>query len=240
MGLVTLPKTDMIFPMKVLVVEDDAAIRKFLVRGLTEEGLTVDEASDGIEGLAKASKPEYDVMLLDLMLPNQDGLTVLRKLRATGSTIPVLVLTARDAVADRIAGLDCGADDYLIKPFAFGELLARIRSLLRRARKAPAAVLQAGSLTLDRIARTVLWKDVPVELSGREFSILEHLMQHPGDAINRMRIYQAVWNEPMLGFSNTVDVHIKEIRRKLADAGAGRDIIVTVRGVGFRLEDSAK
>jgi len=224
--------------MRVLVVEDDAAIRGFLVRGLTEEGFAVDQAADGEDGCFKAVDPAYDLIILDLTLPKKDGMTLLRGLRSQGMTTPVLVLTARDAVADRIRGLDSGADDYLVKPFSFDELLARTRALLRRARSRFDPVLRAGPLLLDRLSRTVRWRETRVDLSAREFAVLEYLMQHPGEVLSRTRIYEHVWNEQMEVMSNTIDVHIKEIRHKLARAG-GEGIIGTVRGAGYRLEDGA-
>jgi two-component system OmpR family response regulator len=221
--------------MRVLVIEDDAAIRGFLVRGLTEEGFAVDQAADGVDGQFKATDASYDLILLDLMLPRSDGLTLLQAIRADGLTTPVLVLTARDAVSDRIRGLDSGADDYLVKPFAFDELLARIRALLRRARRRFDPMLRAGSLSLDRAARRVHWQDTRVELSSREFAILEYLMEHPGEVLTRTRIFEHVWNEQMEPLSNVIDVHIKDIRRRLTRAG-GANVIATVRGAGYRLE----
>lgn len=221
--------------MRLLVVEDDASIRGVLVRGLTEEGFAVDQAVDGEEGWFKASDPAYDLIVLDLMLPKRGGLTLLRELRSQGIRTPVLVLTARDAVPDRIRGLDHGADDYLIKPFAFDELLARVRALLRRLQRRFDPILRVGALALDRSTRRVSWKGQDVDLSSREFSILEYLMQHPGEVLSRTRIYEHVWNEQMEIVSNVIDVHIKEIRRKLARAG-GTAVISTVRGAGYRLE----
>ena len=224
--------------MRLLVVEDDASIRGVLVRGLTEEGFAVDQAVDGEDGWYKASDPAYDLIVLDLMLPKKDGLTLLRELRSQGIRTPVLVLTARDAVPDRIRGLDQGADDYLIKPFAFDELLARVRALLRRLQGTFDPVLRSGPLALDRSTRRVSANGQDLDLSNREFSILEYLMQHPGEVLSRTRIYEHVWNEQMEVMSNVIDVHIKEIRRKLARTGATA-AISTVRGVGYRLERPA-
>jgi two-component system, OmpR family, response regulator len=223
--------------MRLLVVEDDAAIRRFLVRGLTEEGFAVDQSADGEDARFKGGDPAYDLILLDLMLPKLDGLAVLREWRERGATAPVLVLTARDQVADRIRGLDGGADDYLVKPFAFDELLARIRALLRRARRTLDPVLRVGLLALDRATRRVSWGETKLDLSGREFTILEYLMQHPGEVLSRTRIYEHVWAEQMEVLSNVIDVHIKQIRRKLARTGAG-GVISTVRGAGYRLEEA--
>ena len=221
--------------MRLLVVEDDASIRAVLVRGLTEEGFAVDQAVDGEDGCFKASDPAYDLIILDLMLPKTDGLSLLRELRSQGIRTPVLVLTARDAVPDRIRGLDDGADDYLVKPFAFDELLARVRALLRRLQPTFDPILRVGPLALDRSTRRVSWSSQHVDLSSREFSIFEYLMQHPGEVLSRTRIYEHVWNEQMEIMSNVIDVHIKEIRRKLGRTGATA-VISTVRGAGYRLE----
>jgi DNA-binding response OmpR family regulator len=221
--------------MRLLVVEDDASIRGFIVRGLTEEGFAVDEAVDGEEGRFKADDAAYDLIVLDLTLPKRDGLGILADLRRRAVQTPVLVLTARDAVADRIRGLDQGADDYLVKPFAFEELLARIRALLRRTQRQFDAVLRVGPLVLDRMTRQAAWADAKLDLSAREFAILEYLMQHPGEVLSRTRIYEHVWNEQMEIMSNVIDVHIKEIRRKLAQLRA-EQVIVTVRGTGYRIE----
>jgi DNA-binding response OmpR family regulator len=221
--------------MRVLVVEDDDAIRSFLVRGLTEEGFAVDQAADGDEARFKAADPAYDLLVLDLILPGVNGLTVLQELRAQGRTVPVLVLTARDAVSDRIRGLDSGADDYLVKPFAFDELLARIRALLRRTQRGYDPVLKVGWLTLDRLSRVVQAAGRRIELSAREFAVLEYFMQHPGEVLSRTRIYEHVWNEQLDILSNVIDVHINGIRRKLDRAGV-TGMIKTVRGAGYRLE----
>lgn len=222
--------------MRILVVEDDASIRSVLVRGLTEEGFAVDQAADGEEGLRKASDPAYDLVILDLVLPKKDGRAVLRQLRSQEVSTAVLILTARDAVPDRIRGLDDGADDYLVKPFAFEELLARIRALLRRSRRVFDPILRVGPLGLDRSTRLVSWDNASIELSNREFAVLEYLMQHPGEVLSRTRIYEHVWNEQMEAMSNVIDVHIRQIRRKLARVG-GNAVIGTVRGVGYRLEN---
>jgi DNA-binding response OmpR family regulator len=221
--------------MRLLVIEDDAAIRSFLVRGLTEEGFAVDEAPDGEEGRFKAADPAYDLIILDLMLPKVGGLNVLRSLREQGRAVPVLVLTARDAVNDRIVGLDAGADDYLVKPFSYEELLARIRAVLRRAHRGFDPILRVGPLVLDRLRHQVTAHHVRIELSAREFAILAYLMEHPGEVLSRSRIYEHVWNDQMEVMSNAIDVHIKQIRRKLARA-TSVPVITTVRGVGYRLE----
>jgi len=225
--------------MRLLIVEDDARIRNFLVRGLSEEGFAVDTAADGIDGAFKSGDPAYDLIILDVMLPGKDGWEILRSLQGRPERPPVLVLTAKDDVADRVRGLDGGADDYLVKPFSFDELLARLRALLRRPRQNTNWVLRIGPLTVDRAARRVRWAERKVDLSAREFSILEYLAQHPGHVVTRTRVYEHVWNEQMEPMSNTIDVHVKEIRRKLAAAG-GTKVIATVRGAGYRLEQEPR
>ena len=221
--------------MRLLLIEDDTRISHFLVRGLSEEGFAVDTAADGEDGAFKAGDSAYDVIILDVMLPKKDGWEILRSLQGRAQRPPVLVLTAKDDVADRVRGLDAGADDYLVKPFSFDELLARLRALLRRPRQNVDWVLRVGRLVVDRATRRVRWDDRKVELSSREFQVLEYLAQHPGHVLSRTRLYEHVWNEQMEPMSNTIDVHVKEIRRKLAAVGATR-VISTVRGAGYRLE----
>ena len=220
--------------MRLLVVEDDVRIRSVLLRGLSEEGFAVDTASDGEDGAFKATEIPYDLIVLDVLLPRKDGWTILRELQGRADRPPILILTARDDVADRVRGLDAGADDYLVKPFRFEELLARIRALLRRARPQVDWVLRVGALAVDRATRSVHWEGRRVELSAREFAVLEYLAQHPGHVLTRTRVYEHVWNEHMEPMSNTIDVHVKEIRRKLAAEGA-REVIATIRGAGYRL-----
>lgn len=219
--------------MRLLVIEDDAAIARFLIRGLREEGHTVDHAADGEEGLFKAQESHYDCVVLDLSLPLKDGLSVLRELRSAGNQTPVLVLTARDAVSERVRGLDTGADDYLTKPFSFEELLARLRALLRR-HVTTSRMIRVGLLQVDRPSRIVWFKKKRIDLSAREFALLDFLSQRPGEVVSRTRLFEHVWGEHIGPGSNTIDVHIKEIRRKLAEAGA-EGVIETVRGAGYRL-----
>ncbi len=215
------------------MVEDDAAIARFLIRGLGEEGFAVDHAADGEDGLFKAQESVYDCVVLDLSLPRKDGLMVLRDLRAAGVQTPVLVLTARDAVSERVRGLDAGADDYQTKPFSFEELLARVRAVMRR-RLAASPVVQVGQLRVDRPARIVWFDSKRIELSAREFAVLDFLAQRAGEVVSRTRLFESVWGEHFEPGSNTIDVHIKEIRRKLSAAGAA-GVIETVRGAGYRL-----
>lgn len=220
--------------MRVLVVEDEAAVAKFIQQGLTEAGYAVDVASDGQEALDYASAAQYDIIVLDIMLPKIDGLSVLRKLRDTGTQASVLLLTARDAVEDRVEGLDTGADDYLVKPFAFPELLARIRALLRRPALQTSTILSASDLQMDLARREVHRAGCRIELSPREFALLEFLMRHPNQVVSRTQLMQHVWNFDFYGDSNIVDVYIGYLRRKV-DRESAYPIIHTVRGVGYRL-----
>ncbi len=220
--------------MRILVVEDEERIAGFIRRGLEEEGYAVDVASDGEDGLERAQTAEYDLIVLDLMLPKLNGLEVLRRLRAAGSAAPVLVLTARDAVEDKIKGLDTGADDYLTKPFSFDEFLARIRALLRRGTATHEAALRVGDLALDLVSRLATRKERSIELSAREFSLLEYFMRNPGAVISRTRIYHHVWDYSYDGLSNVVDVYVNYLRKKL-EAGGEPRMIHTVRGHGYVL-----
>jgi len=208
-----------------------------LRRGLEREGHAVEVAADGEDGLHIGRTSEFDVIVLDVMLPGRDGFSVCRELRGAGVWTPVLMLTARDAVDDRIRGLDAGADDYLVKPFAFGELLARLRALIRRGPSDRPPILDVGDVRLDPAAHTVARADVTVDLTTREFALLEFLMRHPGEAVSRTRILEQVWDMNYDGFSNVVDVYVGYLRKKLEEP-FGRPLIRTVRGVGYSLEPS--
>jgi DNA-binding response OmpR family regulator len=221
--------------VRVLVVEDEVKMVRAVRRGLEQEGYAVDSASDGDEGLYLATENAYDAIVLDVMLPGIDGFEVCRRLRAERRWAPVLMLTARDTVADRIEGLDVGADDYLVKPFAFGELLARLRALIRRGAVERPAVLRAGDVILDPAAHAVTRSGRQVELSAREFALLEFLMRHPGEVVSRTAILEHVWDYSYDGMSNVVDVYVGYLRRKL-EQPFGRTLIRTVRGVGYVLE----
>ena len=220
--------------MRILVVEDEQAISAFVVQGLTEAGYAVDLAVDASECLHWAAIAEYDVIVLDVMLPDQDGLTVCAELRRRGLRAPVLMVTARDAVDDRVAGLDSGADDYLIKPFAFAELLARLRALLRREPAFKGTVLQVADLEMDTARRTVRRNGQPISLTSKEYSLLEYLMRHPHQILTRSAIAEHVWNYDFDNLTNLIDVHIFALRRKLDDAHDLK-LLHTVRGVGYRL-----
>jgi DNA-binding response OmpR family regulator len=220
--------------MRVLVVEDEPGITDFVRQGLTEAGYAVDVAWDGQEGIACALAVDYDVLVLDIMLPRLDGLEVLRELRDQGRQTPTIMLTARDTIEDRVDGLDAGADDYLVKPFAFPELLARIRALLRRPPLQTGTVLVVGDLEMDTATRLVQRGGCPIELSCREFSLLEYLMRHPNQVLTRTQIGEHIWNLDFYNESNVVDVYIGYLRRKI-DKGHDVPMIQTVRGVGYRI-----
>jgi DNA-binding response OmpR family regulator len=221
--------------MQVLVVEDEPGIAGFIRQGLSEAGFGVTVESDGKRGLLRALTEEVDVLVLDVMLPGLNGLEILRRLRARGVNTPVLLLTARDEIDDRVAGLDAGADDYLTKPFAFAELLARLRALLRRPPLQGDGVLRVGDLELDPRRRVVRRGERSIHLSAREFSLLEYLMRHPGQVLTRTQIGEQVWGLDFENESNVVDVYVGYLRRKV-DAGASSASIRTVRGVGYVLD----
>jgi heavy metal response regulator len=224
--------------MRVLIVEDEQRIAAFLERGLKEEGWAVDVVHTGNDALDWAAAAEYDVIVLDVLLPGRDGYSVCRELRARGAKTPVLMLTARDAVDDRVTGLDSGADDYLVKPFAFKELLARLRALTRRQSDSRSAELRVGDLTLDTVAHTARRGDRRIELTAKEYSLLEYLMRHPGRLLSRTQIAEHVWNFDFYSESNVVDVYIRYLRRKI-DEGFDHKLIKTVRGAGYKISDEA-
>lgn len=219
--------------MRILLVDDEPALRQSVARSLRFEGYTVVTASDGREALDVVRSARPDALVLDVMMPRLDGLGVCRSLRAEGDRTPVLMLTARDAVQDTVAGLDAGADDYLAKPFAYDELLARLRALLRRTAGPPGEpVLEAGPVRLDPAAWQVTVDGAPVELTRTEFSLLETLMRHRGQVLTRSQLYSSVWGEDLDGMSNTLDVYVGYLRRKLEAAGSPR-LVHTMRGVGY-------
>jgi len=223
--------------MRALIIEDDPGIRGFLVKGLREASFAVDSAEDGVASSAYLRSTDYDVILLDLMLPGKDGFSVLTELRAAGKSTPVICLTARDAVEDRIHGLDLGADDYLPKPFIFAELLARIRALLRRGSALAATPLCVADLTIDLLARSVERAGRRIDLTAREFALLEYLARNAGQVLTRTMLLDHVWDMNRDTFTNVVDVHINRLRKKI-DSGFERPLIQTVRGVGYVLRDA--
>ena len=220
--------------MRLLVVEDEARVRSFLRRGFAEAALTVDEAADGEAALERALCHPYDAIVLDLMLPGRGGFEVLRELRARGCRTPVLILTARDEVEDRVRGLDAGADDYLVKPFAFAELLARVRALLRRGAPAP-ALLRVGDLEVDLARRRAARGGRPLDLTAREFALLAYLARHAGEVVTRTMIAEHVWSLDFDTFSNVIDVYIRYLRRKIDEPFAHK-LIHTRRGIGYVLQ----
>jgi two-component system OmpR family response regulator len=224
--------------MRVLVVEDEPRMAALLKRGLTEDGYSVDVANGGTDALWRASEFSYGVIVLDVMLPGIDGMQVCRQLRAQGHWVPVLLLTARDSVHDRITGLDAGADDYLTKPFSFGELCARVRALIRRGRTARPAIVAVGDLRLDPATHLAWHGETELELSVKEFALLEVFLRHPDVVLTRGRILELVWDFAYDGVSNVVDQYVSYLRRKI-DRPFGLDQLQTVRGVGYRLRTSA-
>ncbi len=220
--------------MRMLIVEDDGDLADALARGFREEGFAVDRAADGHEGLHAARSGEHDVVVLDLMLPGLDGFRVLETLRGEDNRVPVVFLTARGDVADRIRGLKLGGDDYLPKPFSFDELLARVRAVLRRSRGVAQDVLQRGPLRMEVEAHRLWWREEELHLTPREFQILEALLLARGKVLSRTRLILSVYDDAFDSDSNVIDAHIANLRRKLRRV-AGEPVIETVRGVGFRI-----
>jgi heavy metal response regulator len=224
--------------MTILVVEDELKITRFIKKGLEMEHYTVDVAYDGQEALDKAEINSYDLIILDIMLPKIDGIAVCRKLREAKVETPVIMLTARDTVDDRIKGLDAGADDYLIKPFAFGELLARIRALLRREKTVSTTKLQVGDLILDPATHEVFRGDKEIPLSSKEYRLLDYMLRRPGHVCTRTMIGEHIWGYNFTDDSNVIDVYISYLRRKI-DNGYRNKLIHTVRDVGYKIQDKA-
>jgi two-component system OmpR family response regulator len=221
--------------MRLLLVEDDAKLARAVGRGLRHEGYAVDVVGDGDAAVMQAAVWDYDGIVLDVMLPGRDGFAVCRALRERECWAPILMLTARSQVGDRIQGLDVGADDYLVKPFDFGELLARVRALVRRAPVERPARLQVGDLAVDPATHGVTRAGVPVALTAREFAVLEYLARHAGEAITRAALLDHVWDENFEGSTNIVDVYVGYLRKKL-EQPFDRPLIRTIRGVGYALD----
>lgn len=223
--------------MKILLVEDEARLATAVRRVLDEEGYATEWAADGADGLSRAETGEFDVILLDVMLPTYDGYEIARRLRSDGSTVPILMLTARDGIQDRVRGLDAGADDYLVKPFALAELLARVRALGRRVKmsgQAEASVLTIGDLDLDLRSREARRGTRRIELTAREFGLLEMLMRHPGQVMSRSQLLDGVWSYDAVTESNVVDIYIHYLRNKI-DRGFDKKLLRTVRGMGYAI-----
>jgi two-component system, OmpR family, response regulator len=221
--------------MRVLVVEDDLKMAQLIRRGLQEHGHLSDVATEAEDALWMAGSTEYDAVVLDIMLPGMDGFGVCRRMRSDGVQAPVLMLTARDAVEDRVAGLDSGADDYLTKPFSFAELLARLRALVRRGPVERSTILEVGTLRLDPATRQVWRGESEIELTLKEFTILEQLMRHRGEVLSRFRLLEHAWDYAYENRSNIVDVYIRYLRNKV-DRPFGESSIETVRGAGYRIQ----
>ena len=220
--------------MSILIVEDELRVRAFIARGLTEEGFRIRESENGEQAQELLRQEHFELILLDWMLPGLSGIDLLKAVRAQQDITPVLMLTAKDAVADRITALNAGADDYLIKPFAFEELLARIRAILRRVSQRASPTLSYADMTLDPVTRKVVRAGVEISLTAREFALLQFLLEHAGEVVSRTRIVQAVWDHDFETFSNVVEVYIRYLRAKV-DEPFGSRLIHTVRGVGYVL-----
>ncbi len=218
--------------MKILVVEDEKKVASFIKRGLEEEKYEVDTALDGEEGFKMALESRYDLIVLDWMLPKKDGLAVVKELREKKTSTPVLMLTAKDSLEDIIAGLDSGSDDYLTKPFAFAELLARVRALLRRSEMDKGAELRFADLRLDPVTHKVWRKDKEIDLTAKEYGLLEYFMRNPNQVLTRTMIADHVWDYTFDTFTNIIDVYVNYLRKKI-DRDADKKLIHTVRGVGY-------
>jgi two-component system OmpR family response regulator len=224
--------------VRVLIVEDELRMASLVRRGLVKEGLSADVAPNGEEALVSAGAHEYDAIVLDVMLPGMNGFETCRRLRAAGVWTPVLMLTARDSVEDRVAGLDTGADDYLVKPFAFAELLARLRALVRRGEPERPSVLEVGDLRLDPATREVRRGATEIPLSAKEFALLETFMRRPGTVLSRYDLLEHAWDFAYENRSNIVDVYVRRLRAKI-DEPFGRRTLETIRGAGYRLRAEA-
>lgn len=220
----------------ILVVEDEAKLAQFIELELKYEGYSVTVAADGLSGLSAARESNFDLLILDWMMPGISGLEICRRLRDTGNKVPILMLTAKDEVSDRVAGLDAGADDYMVKPFSVEELLARVRAHLRRTQEEDPALLQFADLKLNRSTREVYRGDRAIELTAKEFDLLEYLLSHPKQVLTRDRILERVWGYDFMGDSNIIEVYVRYLRLKL-EAENEKRLIQTVRGVGYVLRD---
>jgi heavy metal response regulator len=225
--------------MRILLVEDEEKVSGFVARGLMAERFAVDVIGDGQAGLELATTYSYDLVILDLMLPKMDGTQVLRRLRSQNVNVPVLILTARDAVSDKVGNFDVGADDYLTKPFAFAELLARVKALLRRGPVSRSSVVRVGDLELDRLSQQVKRAGKRIDLTSKEYSLLEYLMSNAGRVLSRTMIIEHVWDQSFDGITNIVDVYVRHLRSKVDDP-FDHKLIHTVRGVGYSIGNGAR
>jgi two-component system copper resistance phosphate regulon response regulator CusR len=222
--------------MRLLLIEDEEKVAHFVQRGLAAERFAIDVARDGVAGLELAQSYDYDLVILDLLLPALDGTEVLRKIRRSDSRVPILILTARDAVQDKVTHFEAGADDYLTKPFAFAELLVRIKALLRRGATRQETILRVGDVELDRLSQQVRRGGKRIELTSKEYSLLEYLMANAGRVLSRTMIIEHVWDQSFDGATNIVDVYVRHLRDKV-DEGRNENLIRTVRGVGYVISD---
>lgn len=222
--------------MQLLLVEDQDRLASLLKRSLIEDGYAVDIASDGQEALDKFGINSYDLVVLDVMLPVKNGVEVCREIRETNTDIPILMLTALDGVDDRIKGLDNGADDYLVKPFSFGELSARVRALLRRGGTARPTILTVGELVLDPATKTVTYKNTLLPLTAKEYNLLSYFMYHAGELLSKNDLLEHVWDMNYDGLSNVVETYVRYLRKRLRDVDDSKELIVTVRNLGYRLD----
>jgi heavy metal response regulator len=225
--------------VRVLIVEDEEKVARFIVRGLGAERFAVDAVYDGTSGLEHATTYSYDLIILDLMLPGLSGTEVLRRIRSTNNNVPILMLTARDAVKDKVENFEAGADDYLTKPFAFAELLVRVKALLRRGAVSRASVLRLADLELDRLSQQVRRAGQRIDLTSKEYALLEYLLANAGRVLSRTMIIEHVWDESFDGLTNIVDVYVRHLRNKIDDPHE-RKLIRTVRGVGYVITDEAE